>query len=45
MLVFINLLTELCKLSTEEIEKLEVDFANMTLMTGGSVFNALNTNE
>ena len=45
MLVFTNLLTELCKLATEKIKKLDVDFANMTLMTGGSVFNALNTNE
>ena len=45
MLVFTNLLTELCKLATEEIKKLDVDFANMTFMTGGSVFNTLNTNE
>ena len=40
-----NQLTDLSKLSDEEIRSFELDFSNITFITGGTVFNALNTNE
>ena len=40
-----NQLTDLAKLSDEEISSFELDFSDITFMTGGTVFNALNTNE
>ena len=38
-------MTDLSKLSTEEIRVFELDFSNTTFLTGGTVFNAQNTNE
>ena len=40
-----NQLTDLSKLSDEEIRGFELDFSNITFITGGTVFNAQNTNE
>ena len=40
-----NHLTDLSKLSNEEIRNFELDFSNITFLTGGTVFNAPNTNE
>ena len=40
-----NLLIELSKLSREEIDNLDINFSEMVFFTGGSVFNAVNTNE
>ena len=40
-----NLLTELGKLSEDEIKELDVDFPSMTFTTGGTVYNAVNTKE
>ena len=40
-----NDLTELSKLPQEEIDRLNMNFSEMTFFTGGSVFNAVNTNE
>ena len=40
-----NQLTDLSKLSDEEIRSFELDFSDITFMTGGTVFNAQNTNE
>ena len=44
-MVLPNQLTKLSKLSTDEISGLKLDFSQLTLFTGGSVFNATNTNE
>ena len=44
-MVLPNQLTELSKLSTDEISGLKLDFSQLTLFTGGSVFNVTNTNE
>ena len=40
-----NQLTDLSKLSVEEIRSFQLDFSDITFMTGGTVFNAPNTNE
>ena len=40
-----NQLTDLAKLSDKDISSFELDFSDITFMTGGTVFNALNTNE
>ena len=45
IVIFTNLLTELAKLSVDEIKKLNVDLSGVTFMTGGCVYNAVNTNE
>ena len=40
-----NQLTDLSKLSDEDIRSFGLDFSEITFMTGGTVFNALNTKE
>ena len=44
-MVLPNQLTELSKLSVDEISSLQLDFSQLTLFTGGSVVSATNTNE
>ena len=45
LLLLPNNLLELCKLPSEEIDKLGIDFSQLTLVTGGSIFTASNTRE
>ena len=40
-----NFLTNLSKLTDEEIRNMGLDFSEITFMTGGTVFNFTNTNE
>ena len=40
-----NLLVELSKLPSDEINSLGMDFSKLKIFTGGSVFNATNTHE
>ena len=40
-----NHLTDLSKLSGEEIKNTGLNFSDITFLTGGTVFNATNTNE
>ena len=39
------MLTDLSKLSEKEIRSFQLDFSDITFMTGGTVFNAQNTKE
>lgn len=40
-----NQMLELSKISKEEIDGVGLDFSDMMIVTGGSVFSATNTNE